>query len=260
MSSEVGSEVALVTGAARGIGAAVARQLASDGVQVCITDVDEQVAEDTAGALRDAGHVAVAARLDVADPEACAAVAQRAVDELGPLTMLVNNAGATRSGFIHKMSDGDWDFINDVILRGTFNMTRAVAPWFRDRARRERRIVNISSIAGIYGGVAGVNYVAAKAGVIGITKAMSVEWASYGVTVNAVAPGITETRMLVESVPERALASMARRVPLGRLGKPEDIAAAVGFLCSPGAGYITGQVIEVHGGLTELNPPGEPVS
>ncbi|HEX4107603.1 MAG TPA: SDR family oxidoreductase [Solirubrobacteraceae bacterium] len=248
-------EVALITGAARGIGAASARALARDGVRVCVADVDEVQAAETAAAL---GGLAVA--MDVADAASCAAAAEHAARELGPLTMLINNAGLTRSGFIHKMSDGDWDLVHDVILRGTFNAMRAVAPWFRDRERRARRIVNISSIAGIHGGAAGANYVAAKAGVIGLTKAMAAEWAPFNVTVNAIAPGMIETRLLDSSLPDGMRAAVARRIPLGRLGTPQDVAAAVRFLCSSGAGYITGQVLEVHGGLTELTPAGGPVS
>jgi 3-oxoacyl-[acyl-carrier protein] reductase len=252
--------VALVTGGARGIGGAIAWQLARDGIAVCVGDVDLEAASALAAAMRDAGHAAAAARMDVTDPESCAAAATLAAEELGPPTILVNNAGVTRGGFIHKMSDDDWDLVNDVVLRGTFNATRAVAPWFRDKSRRPRRIVNISSIAGVHGGTGGCNYIAAKAGVIGFTKAMAAEWAPFHVTVNAVAPGLIATRMLDESVPESMRAAMARRIPLGRLGEPEDVATAVGYLCSPGAGYVTGQVLEVHGGLTELTPAGEPVT
>lgn len=255
-------EVAIVTGGARGIGGASARALAEAGVRVCVADLDAEAAGATADALVDAGHVALAATLDVTDPESCAAAVRLAADELGPPTMLVNNAGATRSGFLHKMSDADWDLVNDVVLRGPFNATRAVAPWFRDGepSPAGRRVVNIASIAAVYGATAGANYCAAKAGVIGLTKAMAAEWAPYRVTVNAVAPGLIDTRMLGESIPERMHAAMARRIPLGRLGAPDDVAGAVGYLCSPGAAYVTGQVIEVGGGFTDLTPPGDPVS
>jgi 3-oxoacyl-[acyl-carrier protein] reductase len=254
------SEVALITGAARGIGAAVAARLARDGAAVLVADLDGEQAGATAEAICAAGHAALATALDVADPESCGAAARLAAEELGAPTILVNNAGTTRGAFIHKMSDADWDLVNDVVLRGTFNATRALAPWFRDRERRARRIVNIASIVGVHGAVAGVNYVAAKAGVIGLTKAMAAEWAPFNVTVNAIAPGMIETRMLGEHVPDAMREAVAKRIPLGRIGRPEDIAAAVGFLCSADAGYVTGQIIEVHGGLCELTPPGEPLS
>lgn len=253
---ELDGHVALVTGAARGIGAAIAQRLAAGGAKVCVADVDDP--GEVADGLCDAGHAALAARLDVADPASCDAAAKLAADELGPPTILVNNAGVMASAFVHKMADRQWDAVHDVCLRGTFNGVRAVAPWFRDRDGGPdggRRIVNITSIAGIYGGTAGSNYISAKAGVIGMTKAMAAEWAPFGVTVNAVAPGLIATRMGDQDLPADLREGFVRRIPLGRVGTPEDIAAAVGFLCSPEASYVTSQVLEVAGGLTDLSPP-----
>lgn len=258
--SELQGQTALITGAARGIGAAIAWRLAREGARICVSDLDGDAAGQTADALVDAGHAAIATQLDVADGPACEAAAKLTADELGGLTILVNNAGLTRSGFVHKMTDEHWDICQDVMLRGPFHMIRACAPWFRARDGESRRVVNISSIAGVYGQTGGANYAAAKAGVIGLTKAMSAEWASYGVTVNAVAPGLIDTQLMNESLPSAMREQVVARIPIGRLGRPEDIAEAVGFLCSPNAGYVTGQLIEVHGGLTDLTPPGAAVT
>lgn len=249
-------QVAVVTGAGRGIGAAIARRLAGAGVRVCVTDVDTDVAEATAQGIGDDGGTALATTLDVTQPDSCTAALQLAADELGPPTILVNNAGITRSAYVHRMTDEQWELVNEIVVRGTFNMIRAASPWFRDPERAERRIVNIASIAGVHGSPAAANYVAAKAGVIGLTKALAIEWATHNVTVNAVAPGLTETRMLGEAMPDDMRESLESRIPIGRLGQPEDIAAAVGFLCSPDAGYVTGQILEVHGGFTNVTVQG----
>ncbi|WP_211241764.1 glucose 1-dehydrogenase [Patulibacter minatonensis] len=247
--------VAIVTGAARGIGAAIAGRLAADGVRVLVTDLDGEEAERTAARLTDEGHVALAASLDVADPEAFASVVRDGADELGPPTILVNNAGLTRSGFLHRMSDEDFGLVVDVVLRGSFNGMRAVAPWFRGEPRAGRRVVNVSSVAGVHGAPGGANYASAKAGVVGLTKAMAVEWAPYAVTVNAVAPGIIATRMLTDALSPEIYDALRAKVPIGRMGVPDDVAAAVAYLCSADAGYVTGQVLEIHGGLTDLSPP-----
>jgi 3-oxoacyl-[acyl-carrier protein] reductase len=239
--------VALVTGGARGIGEAIARRLAADGASVCVADLEP--ADSLASEL---GGLAVT--LDVRSPESFAAAAAATVERFGDLTILVNNAGLTRPGMVHKLTDGDWDLVNDVILRGAFNGFRAVAPWFRDRQRAPRRVVNISSVAGTRGGVGGANYSAAKAGVIGLTRAMADEWARFGVTVNAIAPGYIETQ-LSGQMPDALKADIVSRIPVGRAGRPEDVAAAVAYFCSPDAGFVTGQVLEVHGGLSEMTPP-----
>ena len=237
---------ALVTGAAQGIGEAIARRLAAAGARVCVADLDEQRAQAVADAIG-----GIACRVDVRRLADLEAAARAAADAFGTVSILVNNAGVTRAGMLHRLSEDDWDLVNDVVLRGTFNGFRAVAPWFRDGREPRRRVVSIASIAGTHGAIGSANYAAAKAGVIGLTKTMAQEWARFGVTVNAVAPGLVETRMTATFAD-----SVAPRIPLGRPGRPEDIAAAVGYFCSPDASYVTGQVLEVTGGLTDMTPAG----
>jgi 3-oxoacyl-[acyl-carrier protein] reductase len=254
-------QVALVTGAARGIGEAIARRLAAAGASVCVADLDAGGAAAAAAGLPGS---AIGIGLDVTRLDSFEAAAAETAGRLGGLTILVNNAGVTRPAMLHKMSEEAWDFVNDVVLRGSFNGFHAVAPWFR-ADRRARRVVNISSIAGLYGSVGGANYAAAKAGVVGLTRAMAREWAGFGVTVNAVAPGFIETRLTAErsadaplGLPAGIREDIIARTPVGRAGVPEDVAAAVAYFCSPEAGFVTGQVLEVHGGLVELTPPGQP--
>lgn len=253
--------VALVTGAARGIGRAIAERLAAEGAAVCITDIDRGPVDAAAEDLEAAGGRVVAIAGSVADLDHCREAAQAAADRLGGLHILVNNAGLTRDSLIHKMEDADWDLVQDVVLRGTFNCIRAVAPWFRDRERSApRRIVNIASVSGIYGSVGNANYSAAKAGVIGLTRSVAREWARYGVTVNAVAPGYVETRLTAArtgpddpfGIPADVREALLARIPVGRGGTPEDVANAVAFFCSPHSGYVTGQVLEVDGGMPDI--------
>ena len=231
--------VALVTGAARGIGAAIAERFRAEGARVVVNDIDAAPGVDVAGS--------------VASPADC----ERIVAACGgQLDILVNNAGVTRDAMVHKMSDDTWDFVVDVVLKGTFNMCRAAAPLLRERRPYHRKVVNIASINGIYGQVANANYSAAKAGVIGLTKTLSREWARNQVNVNAVAPGfIKGTRMTaprgegdVMGIPPDTLARIESSIPIGRVGTPEDIAAACLWLASVDSDYCTGQVIELHGG------------
>jgi len=244
---------ALVTGGARGLGEAIARRLASEGAGVCVADLDESGAAAVAADLEAAGTLALGLALDVADVESFRAVAEAAAGRLGDLTLLVNNAGITRPNMAHRMTDDEWDLVHRVVLRGSFNGFRAVAPWFRDRERRRpRRVVNIGSVA-YHGGIGGVNYSSAKAGVVGLTKAMADEWAPFGVTVNAVAPGLIDTG-LSKLIPESTRRSIIARIPVGRAGTPEDVAAAVAYFCSPDAGFVTGQVLDVHGGMPDMRP------
>lgn len=261
MSGPLDGHVAIVTGAGRGIGAAIARRLARDGAAVCVADLDPEPAEETAAAIRAAGGRARAAKVDVSRRDEVVAAAEQTAAEYGDLTLLVNNAGITRHALVHKLDDAEWDLHQDVILRGTLHGFQAVAPWFRDRERRKpRRVVNISSVAATHGGLAAAAYSAAKAGVIGLTRTMAVEWAPYGVTVNAIAPGFIATRMtaardesggegMLPEVRERVIA----RIPVGRAGTPDDIAAAAAFFCAPDAGFVTGQVLEVSGGMADMN-------
>lgn len=252
--------VALITGAARGIGLAIAQRLAADGAAVCLTDLDEVPANEAAMALEADGHQALALAGDVSRHQDCERWAQEAAERFGDLHILVNNAGLTRDAFVHRMTDQQWDLVQNVVLRGSFNCIRAVAPWFRDKERRSpRRIVNVTSVSGIYGSVANANYSSAKSGLIGLTRTIAREWAPFGVTVNAVAPGFIATRMTAARSDANALGMPAEvrdkivaRIPVGRAGEPEDVAAAVSFFCAPDAGFVTGQVLEVHGGLPDI--------
>jgi 3-oxoacyl-[acyl-carrier protein] reductase len=245
------SRVAVVTGGARGIGAAVAVRLASDGMAVAVVDLDEQASARTSDAITAAGGHAIAIGADVTDERAAAAAVERATAELGPVTVLINNAGILRDNLIFKMSLDDWDSVLGVHLRGAFLMTRAAqaqmvkAGW--------GRIVNLSSISA-QGNRGQVNYSAAKAGMQGFTKTLAIELGRFGITANAIAPGFTETEMTRATAARMGVefeewkTAMARDIPVGRIGQPADIAALASFLCSEEAGFVSGQVIYVAGG------------
>ena len=243
--------VAVVTGAARGIGAGVARRLAADGMAVAVLDLDESACGPVVEEITAAGGRALAVGADVSDEEQVAAAVQRIVDELGPPTVLVNNAGIIRDNLIFKMSVADWDAVMAVHLRGAFLMTRACQTHMT--AERYGRIVNLSSTSA-QGNRGQVNYSAAKAGMQGFTKTLAIELGRFGVTANAIAPGFIETEMTAETAErigisfEDLKAQASAAVPVARTGTPADIAHAVSFFASEGAGFTTGQVLYVAGG------------
>jgi acetoacetyl-CoA reductase len=235
------SRIALVTGGTRGIGAATARLLQAAGCRVAATYARD---EAQAQAFRQANGILVY-RWDVGDAEACQRGVERVVADMGPVEILVNNAGITRDAQLHKMTAAAWQAVIDVDLGGCFNMCRAVVGAMREAGFG--RIVNISSVNGQQGQFGQTNYAAAKAGLLGFTKALALELASHGITVNAVAPGYTATDM-VAAVPEQILRSIVARIPVGRLAQPEEIARAVIFLTADDAGFITGSTVSVNGG------------
>jgi 3-oxoacyl-[acyl-carrier protein] reductase len=235
--------VAFVTGSTRGIGLAVARALHAAGAKVAIVGRDAERARAVAAEL---GDRAAGVACDVAHGDQVDAAVAAAEAALGPTTLLVNNAGLTRDNILLRLSDEDWDAVLDANLKGAFHTTRAVIRGMMKR--RAGRIVNVSSIVGLTGNKGQSNYAASKAGLIGFTKSIAKEYASRGILVNCIAPGFIETDMTA-ALPEAAKATLLEGIALGRLGRPEDVAGAVLFFASDLAGYITGQVLVVDGGL-----------
>ncbi len=241
------SSVALVTGASRGIGRAIALHLAADGFAVAVnyasnSDMAGAVASEIVGT----GGTALAVQADVSDADAVAEMFALISNELGPVEVLVNNAGITDDGLLLRMSPDQWDNVVNTNLRSVFLCTKAA---LRGMLRaKSGRIINISSVSGISGNPGQGNYAAAKAGIIGFTKSIAKEVGSRGITVNAIAPGFIRTDM-TEALGEAATDAASQQIALGRLGLPEEVASAVGYLASEGASYITGQTIVVDGGL-----------
>lgn len=239
---------ALVTGAGRGIGRAIARELAANGAYVIINYNGSQgAAEDTLAAITEAGGQGELFRCSVADYAACGEMIAELVKRLGHIDILVNNAGITRDGLVMKMSEEEFDAVINTNLKGCYNTIRHLSRYLLKQ--RSGKIINISSVSGIMGNAGQANYSASKAGVIGLTKAVAKELASRGINVNAVAPGYVETDM-TGVLPDSVKSGLLAQIPLGRTGKPEDIAKAVVFLASANADYITGQVLSVDGGMT----------
>lgn len=236
------TKVAVVTGGTRGIGAAIARQLKDAGYKVAAT---YQGNVEAARAFTEETGIP-AYKFDVADFTSCATGVAEMQGDLGPIEILVNNAGITRDSMLHKMSAQQWGDVIQTNLTSVFNMCRAVIDGMRERGYG--RIVNISSINGQAGQLGQANYAAAKAGMIGFTKALALETASKGITVNAVAPGYIDTDM-VQAVPANVLDAIVARIPVKRLGKPEEIAKAVAYLISDEAGFMTGSTLSINGGL-----------
>ena len=237
-------QVALVTGSTRGIGLAIARALHAAGASVAVHGRDLSRAQTVAAEL---GSRAVGVAGDVADGTQVEALVKAAEAALGPITLLVNNAGVTRDGLLIRLSDEEWDTVLDANLKGAFHTMRLAAKGMMKR--KQGRIINITSVVGLIGNKGQANYAASKAGLIGLTKAVAKEYASRNVLVNCVAPGYIETDMTA-ALPPEAGAALLSAIPLGRLGQPEEIAGAVLFLASDLARYITGQVLVVDGGMT----------
>lgn len=241
------NRVAVVTGAGRGIGKAIAKRLAADGVTVIVNyNGSAERAEEVVREIEAAGGMAEAMQCNVADYEAAGAMLADVIGRYGRVDILVNNAGITRDNLLMKMSEQDFDAVVDTNLKGVFNCMKHVA---RQMIKQKSgRIINISSVSGVLGNAGQANYCAAKAGVIGLTKSFAREAASRGITVNAVAPGFIQTEM-TDVLSETVKAGAAEQIPMKHFGTAEDIAEAVAFLASEKAGYITGQVLSVDGGM-----------
>ena len=239
-------QVAVITGASRGIGRAVALQLSQVGAAVVVTATTLEGAQRTADEIAAAGGKALAVKVDVSVAAEVEGLFKEAVSAFGKVDILVNNAGITKDGLLLRMKESDWDAVIDVNLKGAFNCTREAAKLMSKA--RYGRIVNLSSVVGEMGNPGQANYCASKAGMIGLTKSVAKELARRNVTVNAVAPGFIETDMTQE-LSEKAKESLQEQIPMGRLGSGDDIAAAVLFLVSDGAAYITGHVLSVNGGM-----------
>jgi 3-oxoacyl-[acyl-carrier protein] reductase len=247
ITADLSGRVAIVTGAARGLGRLIAETFAASGAKVMCIDVNTDVLDATVAAIRAAGGAAEAFACDVTDSSRVNEVVDDLVKRHGRLDILVNNAGITRDGMLVRMKDDQWDSVLAINLRGTFLFTRAAArPMMKGRGGR---IINMASVSGLMGNAGQANYSASKAGVIGLTRTVAMELAGRDITVNAVAPGFIETDMTAK-LGEEIIASVKQRIPLKRMGQPLDIADAVLFLASDAAGYITGQVLTVDGGLT----------
>ncbi len=243
--------VAIVTGAARGIGAATAKRLAADGYAVAVLDLEESACKETADAIASAGGKSLAVGANVSDPDAVQAAVQRVAAELGAPTILINNAGITRDNLLFKMTEDDWDAVMGVHLRGSFLMSRACQKHMVDA--KWGRVVNLSSTSAL-GNRGQANYSTAKAGLQGFTKTLAIELGKFGVTANCIAPGFIQSEMTKATAErigedwETYVAARAAQIPVARAGVPEDIAHAVSFFCSEAASFVSGQVLYVAGG------------
>ncbi|MCX8116395.1 MAG: 3-oxoacyl-[acyl-carrier-protein] reductase [Desulfobacterota bacterium] len=243
---ELSGKVALVTGAAQGIGRAIALLLAENGADVAISDINIEKAKETAMEVEALGRQALALQANVALWNEVEQMVETIVGRFGRIDILVNNAGITRDRLILRMTEEDWDSVLDVNLKGTFHCTKAA---LRHMAKQKSgKIVNIASVSGEMGNPGQANYAASKAGVIGFTKTIAREFASRGINVNAIAPGFIQTAM-TDAIPEKVRETLIRMIPMERLGQPEDVAQAVLFLVSERSRYITGQVLNVNGGI-----------
>ena len=244
--SQLANQIAVVTGAGRGIGRAIALKFAAAGADVVCVSRTQENSEKVAAEIRALGRKAWAHAVDVADAAAVSAAAEKILAEAGKVDILVNNAGVTRDGLLMRMSDADWDTVLDTNLKGAFLVTKSFVRAFIKQ--RSGRIINISSVIGLIGNAGQCNYSASKAGLIGFTQSTARELASRGITVNAIAPGFIETDMTAELKPEMREA-LLKQIPLNCFGSAEDIACAALYLASPAARYVTGQVLTVDGGM-----------
>ena len=244
MTEELDGMVALVTGGSRGIGLAISRALAEGGARVAVVARGEEGARSAAQSLPGDGHRGFAC--DVADGKRVAEVVKEVEEALGTVSVLVNNAGITRDNLLLRLKEEDWDAVMDVNLRGAFHMTQAVLRGMMKQ--RDGVILNITSVVGLMGNAGQANYAASKAGLVGFTMSVARELASRGIRCNAIAPGYIETDM-TDALDEKQVEALAERIPLGRLGQPEDVAGVARFLAGPSARYITGQVLTVDGGM-----------
>lgn len=243
---ELEGKVALVTGAAQGIGKAIAHLLAKNGADVVVSDINLEKAQETSEAIQKMGRKSLALKVNVVDLSEVERMVETILGQFGRIDILVNNAGITRDRLILRMTEEDWDAVLDVNLKGTFHCTKAV---IRHMAKqRSGKIVNIASVSGEMGNPGQANYSASKAGVIGFTKTIAREFAARGINVNAIAPGFIQTAM-TDAIPEKSKETLIQMIPMERLGQPEDVAEAVLFLVSERSSYITGQVLNVNGGI-----------
>ncbi|MCJ7605992.1 MAG: 3-oxoacyl-[acyl-carrier-protein] reductase [Dehalococcoidales bacterium] len=245
---DLSGRTAIVTGSARGIGKAIALKLAEVGADIVVNDIEPaaEAMEETAAEIRALGRRALTVTADVSSPEDVARLINTAAAEYGKIDILVNNAGVTRDQLVMRMSDEEWDTVLNIDLKSAFLCSRAVLRYMLKQ--RSGRIISIASVVGIMGNAGQANYSAAKAGVIGLTKSIAKEVGSRSITANAIAPGYIQTRM-TDQLDEKQTAAMLARIPLNSLGTPRDVAEAVAFLASDEARYITGQVLNIDGGM-----------